>query len=1508
MRKTPSWCSIQLGLIFLPVWLTSLTLFAAPASAQTCEPQGAGYLGGAVSPILSTSAGGEFRSGATVLPGETVRLDATAYTESACTVYSWNGSACVPDYEDLNTFSILKGWYRWPSGFCFGTWCQISHFAIDPETGFTDHVTSMDTRNDLTTTPGPIVTFSNVQAGLYIQAVNGNPVPTACDATTPLLKSGHTSFFVSNALKDICPEPEDEGTAEDERSQDEQVGNPCSPRSGAKSQREVDFAGPVLPLIRYYNSKNLANVGFGHGWRTRYHGRRLTRSGSKLLVLRETGYGEVFNRQPDDSWLGDADTRFAIEETAGGYELTTRKGDTETYDTLGRLVSETDPAGNLTSYTYDPVTDLVTTVTGPYGHTLSFAYNLDREVTTATLPDGSTIQYTYAYKYVYNSALATVTYPDASVRTYHYENSSYPWHLTGITDENGVRYATFAYQSDGRAIRTEHATTTNASPQEKFTLAYSGLTTTVTDPRSYQDEYVYSQNLGRKNLIRRKHLADGLERTQTFDTQNNLTSREDELGQATEFAYNATNQMTSRTEAAGTSDARTTSFTYQAADLDLPTSIARPSVAAGESAETEIVYHATLLEPTSITQSGYRPDETPVSRTTGFEYDPDGRLIEIDGSRTDVSDLTELAYHACTTGAECGQLASVTNALGHTTTFDSYDDSGRLLQATDPLDTVTAYSYDGRGRVLAIVRTPTVGTTRTWAFSYDDLGQLETSTSPSGVALAYTYDAAHDLRSIEDGDGNKIEYLYDLAGNRTSEKLKDPGGALQHEIQASYDTRNRLSEINEGGSVTELVFDAIGQLTSQTDPNDHDTDLSYDPLGRLQTRVDALSGVTDLDYAVGDSLSELTAPNGVATGYASDDLGNTLSEDSPDRGELAYAHDAAGNVTSFTHLDSGRTVAASYDALSRVLTRDYAGTAEDVAFGYDTCLRGTGRLCSITHASGTTSFEYDAFGNVTRRTEVIEGDTYITEYVYDADDRVTQISYPSGHVVDYTRDDQGRIASVALDTVNVTSGRSYRGDGLLLSQSWGNGLAETRTYNGLARLATLAIGSVEGESYSYDAAGNLTDRVGSAWTLGYGYDAIDRLTSDTGGAGSRAYTYDADGNRLTLDVDATPTAYTYTTGTNRLATVGGDPVTIDAEGRTTATATHAYAYNAAGRLESVETGTPLTEVGRYAYDAFGLRRTKVAGAATTVYHYDQAGNLLLETDDSGAFLRLYVWAGGTPVAQKEGSTLTRLHVDHLNTPRWGTDASGDLVWRWKSDGFGQAAPDEDVDGDETDVVVNLRFPGQYHDAESGLAYNWHRYYEPGTGRYVSTDPIGQRGGTNLFLYTNNQPLSLIDPLGLEIQINGSADYRANVQTAIDYGKSVPDNAFPSGRNPLRRIDEGSERVFTIEEGDQDFTIGILESTIRFDPKLGLEVPLENGCGTAIQSPGLILLHEAGHGADVVDYGALASAIAAALASEALEQKIIDQVETPAALFLGEPTRSSHTGTLVPVSGPTSRLP
>ena len=155
--------------------------------------------------------------------------------------------------------------------------------------------------------------------------------------------------------------------------------------------------------------------------------------------------------------------------------------------------------------------------------------------------------------------------------------------------------------------------------------------------------------------------------------------------------------------------------------------------------------------------------------------------------------------------------------------------------------------------------------------------------------------------------------------------------------------------------------------------------------------------------------------------------------------------------------------------------------------------------------------------------------------------------------------------------------------------------------------------------------------------------------------------------------------------------------------------------------------------------------------------YDLNGNLISEYKN-GKPLRDYLWSDGVPVQRdhmrlkNNGELIVKntiyLITDHLNTPRVGLNEVNVIVWRWDSNAFGEKGINKDPDGDGTKHNVRLRFPGQFSDAESGLYYNWNRYYDPLTGRYVTSDPIGLDDGINTFGYVVQNPLRFVDPQGL----------------------------------------------------------------------------------------------------------------------------------------------------------------
>jgi len=251
---------------------------------------------------------------------------------------------------------------------------------------------------------------------------------------------------------------------------EKRLGNPCNVATGNKYQSEADFVG----FTRSYNSGYLTANRFGKGWRHN-HQKKLLIAEQTLTIVSGTGRGEPWV-MAGGVWQGDADSDYTLTEQADeSFVLSLNNGGSETYAASGELLTSVDSNGNQTTYTY--LYGQLREVSNFYGESISFSY-IDDHVSIVTDELGN--EYLYVYDAIGN--LMSVTYPDATPansadnpkRIYHYENADFPNHLTGITDENGVRYATYAYDANGLAISTEHAQTTNPTGQEKFELDYQG--------------------------------------------------------------------------------------------------------------------------------------------------------------------------------------------------------------------------------------------------------------------------------------------------------------------------------------------------------------------------------------------------------------------------------------------------------------------------------------------------------------------------------------------------------------------------------------------------------------------------------------------------------------------------------------------------------------------------------------------------------------------------------------------------------------------------------------------------------------------------------------------------------------------------------------------------------------------------------------------------------------------------------------------------------------------------
>jgi len=276
----------------------------------------------------------------------------------------------------------------------------------------------------------------------------------------------------------------------------------------------------------------------------------------------------------------------------------------------------------------------------------------------------------------------------------------------------------------------------------------------------------------------------------------------------------------------------------------------------------------------------------------------------------------------------------------------------------------------------------------------------------------------------------------------------------------------------------------------------------------------------------------------------------------------------------------------------------------------------------------------------------------------------------------------------------------------------------------------------------------------------YTYDQDDRLNGFEVGTAPVVYAYDVNGNRTSVKTGAGTITYTYPATSNRLSGLSGlvtQADTYDAAGNLLKDGTVTYTYDARGRMATAVASGLTTS---YAIDGLGQRigksGTGVPAGGAAAFDYDEAGHLLGEYTSTGVVIEETVWLpnGGraTPVAVLTGTgagTIYSLSPDWLDAPHILQNSAKKAVWSWDHLGFGDNLPNSNPSGLGT-FTYNLRFPGQYYDAESGLNYNMARDYNPNLGRYVESDPLGLLAGISTYGYANGNPLIWVDPRGTDV--------------------------------------------------------------------------------------------------------------------------------------------------------------
>ena len=646
------------------------------------------------------------------------------------------------------------------------------------------------------------------------------------------------------------------------------VGNPIHPSTGNKLQIETDYRGDGGNGLRFVRTYRSDRNGWAHNYQafaidltaSSTSNNSLPTGACSVNVGSVTKQSYCFpydtNEQTNDlilqrangrklnfgtaSGLGpttpDIDDR--VIKTANGWTIYTDSNTVEQYDTTGRLTSSRDRNGQLLNFNYSdnstsasiaPRAGLLIRVTDAFGRQLNFTYNAQSRMNTMTDPSGSQTIYAYdeASSTVVSGSnpvgnLTSVTYPDGKKRLYWYNEqdkttgTDLPYTLTGITDENGTRFAIFKYDATGRAISTEYA---NSAQKYSITYDQPEVQSTVIDPlgtaRTYNYQILFGavRDNGQTQPIGPSASCPASASSITYDTNANIQSRKNFNGNTTMYGYDLIRNLeTSRTEAFQTPQERTISTAWHSY-WRLPIKVAEPRkrttyVYNGDTYNGSVVSCAPAgamvgnqpigvlckrIEQATTDANGSQGfnaalDNSVVTRTWSYTYNNTGQVLTVTSPRTDILDQTTYVYDPQ------GNLTSATNAVGHITTLGNYDANGRVGTITDPKDIVTTLTYWPRGWLKT--RSVALGSlTELTSYDYDNAGQLKKVTLPDASFLQYTYDDAHRLIDVTDNLGNTIHYTPDAMGNHVKEEAKDPNHVLRRQIIRVIDALNRPYQI-----------------------------------------------------------------------------------------------------------------------------------------------------------------------------------------------------------------------------------------------------------------------------------------------------------------------------------------------------------------------------------------------------------------------------------------------------------------------------------------------------------------------------------------------------------------------------------------------------------------------------------------------------------------------------------------------------------------------------------------
>jgi len=676
------------------------------------------------------------------------------------------------------------------------------------------------------------------------------------------------------------------------------------------------------------------------------------------------------------------------------------------------------------------------------------------------------------------------------------------------------------------------------------------------------------------------------------------------------------------------------------------------------------------------------------------------------------------------------------------------------------------------------------GATTTGSVVYDTSSRIHTSANP----YRSTSDPTYGLETPSyDGLNRATQVLHadnDVAKMYYGAAVSGVTGANTTQLCVStFGYGYPAVSVDEAGKMRESWSDGFGRTIEVDEP---------DSTGKLTSNTCYAYLPSDKLFQVSHTLQSGTQ----LRSYAYDGLGRVYQTGGPESLGTNYyfttsgGSSCSGNPANVCRKMDGRSITTTYtyDALNRLTGKIYSdGTTHSVTYSYDqssanglTITNGIGRLTSMTDGSGTTAWSYDADGRVVTEKRTIATVTKTISYAYNGDGSLSSVTYPSGRKVNYSVGNAERAQS-ATDASGTQYAvmASYAAAGPLSAVLYGkvtggfNGFNASQSFDKRWDLISVVASSSAGTalnlgycfytlvSGSCPATGSnnngnvgvMTNNKVTDRTETFTYDPLNRISSATTLATSGAdcwgqsFTDDAVANLYQINSIQTGCSVgalsaTVTGITNQLGFSAPPQPTYDNSGNMTNDGIYAYTFDAESRISSAASVN-------YTYDGGGLRVEKSNGTGT-FYWRAVTGDVLAETDASGATKNEYVYFAGRRIAWWDGAAnLYYIYTDALGSTRTIAEANGTTCYDSEFTPYGQELNHSNT----CPSTYNYKFTGYERDPETGLDYAFARYYSSRLGRFMSPDPRGGDSSNpetlNRYTYVVNDPVNMTDPLGLK---------------------------------------------------------------------------------------------------------------------------------------------------------------